>query len=246
MDGSVQSCAWFDWLANAFAAEEQFPRNSSRERRAARRLTAINRALGHPALRTFENLQYWEDARLSLIRASLEPESLVRQNRLRSVRQTERIGVMVLLAHADGASGPVEAVRQAIAKRGCNWTLHRTNARVVGFLRRKRREILSALCFHYEQFKCAENRNKHAAAVAEVKRTNPDASESELFRKLKPFLLEGMERPKGTLTFLTEAEEGDLEELLSRSRTLKSRRQPLPRSTRGRNRRPGRRLTKPQ
>ena len=223
MNDSLHLRRWFDWLADVFVSEERLPRDASPGRRGTRRLVPITKALAHPELKGFEGLPYWEDARLSLIRASLNTSSLIRDIKRRSVRQTERLGIMALLAYVDGASGSVEAVRRSIAERGCNWTFHRIYARVKRFLCRNPREKRIALCFHYEQFKCAEHQKKHAGSIAKIKRENPDASESQLFQKIRPFLLEGMERPKGRLTFATEAEERALDELLDRSKTLKSR-----------------------
>lgn len=221
-------------------AEEQFPRNATRERHAARRLRPVLKTLAHSGLKIFEGLSYWENARVSLTRASLEPEILVEENKRRSLRQTERVGILTLLAHENGARGPVETVRKAIGENGCKWTFHRINARVSGFLRKKRTEKLIALHFHYEQFKRAENQNKHAESVAKIERKNRRATDARLFQMLRPYMLEGRDA-NGRLTFLSEAEERMLEELLDRGKTIKSRGPRLPRSTRALRRRRARR-----
>lgn len=121
---------------------------------------------------------------------------------------------MALVAYNSGASGPVQAVVRALEGNGCNWTFHRVNARVVAFLKRDKRKKLEALEFHFELFKIAENKEKNRELLSRIRGRNP--------RKYMQFLLEARERPDGTLTVLSEAEESALGKLIARSRTLKS------------------------
>lgn len=227
---------WFRWLAAAVTENAKLPSNASRQRRAARRMQPIiqaaQKALDDSDSKYLTYTDDWEKTLLILNHPRMHASTVVAENAARSLGQTERIGIMALLAYVQAKSAPVEAVRQAIAK-GCAWTFHRINARVDRFLSDEPRKQFIALCSHYEAFKSAADQDTRAAAMNKIKSENPGASEFEL-------LPECRESAKLGFTSLTDIEEKQLQDLLRRSRTFKSRGRRPPRSARGRSRRPAR------
>jgi len=105
-------------------------------------------------------------------RLSAERSFLVNGSKIRSLRQTERLGIMALLAHFDCASGPVRLIQSELAKWGCRWTFHRINARVNNFLLQRTSQKRAALLFHFERFKVVEHLWDHPDGVVAYRERN--------------------------------------------------------------------------
>lgn len=247
MNGPCHFENWFTWLADTVTAEARLQSSADvrRFRRAQRRLAPIMKRLRQVDYPVLSQFYEFNDASTLLSHVRLRGDTAVQDNKRSSFRQTERLGIMVLLAYYQGLSYPVAHVHGELTRRGCTWSFHRINVRVNAFLKKNHREKRVALFFHFEQFKIAENKRKHAEANSRIRREDPEASDAELFPKIKPFLLEYRES-NGRVTLLSQAEEKMLEDLLSRSLKIKSRGSRLPRSIRARRRRQARRTRGPE